>query len=200
MSEAGACGLFVAIVGPSGAGKDTLIGGARAALQGDERFVFAQRVVTRMPDANEHSIAADPADFDIMVEGGQFLHFWRAHGLAYGLPAALSDDLRAGRIVIANVSRTVIAEIRERHPASLVVEITAGASILAERLKLRGREAAGTQGERLARAANATPPFVPDHRIENNGDAGEAIRQLVDLLREAEHRIAKHDPAAEPAP
>lgn len=180
-----ATGLFVAIVGPSGSGKDTLIGGARAALAGEPRFVFAQRVVTRPPDANEQSIAAHPADFDAMAAAGHFLHFWRAHGLGYGLPAALETALEARHIVIANVSRTVIADVRARHRASLVVEITASAAILAERLKLRGREAAGSQGERLARSAKATPPFVPDHRIENNGDAGEAIDRLVDLLRHA---------------
>ena len=40
-------GRLVLVVGPSGAGKDTLIDLARAACAGDNRIVFARRVVTR---------------------------------------------------------------------------------------------------------------------------------------------------------
>ena len=39
--------MLVLVVGPSGAGKDTLINAAKAALAGDDRFVFPRRVVTR---------------------------------------------------------------------------------------------------------------------------------------------------------
>ena len=45
-------GVFVAVVGPSGAGKDTLIAYARAALAGDGTVEFARRVITRPSDAS----------------------------------------------------------------------------------------------------------------------------------------------------
>ncbi|TIW17524.1 MAG: phosphonate metabolism protein/1,5-bisphosphokinase (PRPP-forming) PhnN, partial [Mesorhizobium sp.] len=39
-------GVFVAVVGPSGAGKDTVIGYAKARFAGETRLEFVRRVIT----------------------------------------------------------------------------------------------------------------------------------------------------------
>jgi ribose 1,5-bisphosphokinase len=46
---------------------------------------------------------------------GDFTIHWEAHGHRYALPRAIDDDIRAGRIVIANVSRTVIDAMRRAY-------------------------------------------------------------------------------------
>ena len=97
----------VLVVGPSGAGKDTLLDAARGALAGDPRFRFVRRVITRPADPggedHEPVTEADFATRDFALQ-------WQAHGLRYGIPADIAVDLAAGLVVVANVSRAIIAE------------------------------------------------------------------------------------------
>jgi ABC-type phosphate/phosphonate transport system ATPase subunit len=56
--------MLVAVVGPSGAGKDTLMEAARLRLEGRPGFRFARRVITRPADAGgEEHEALDRAAF-----------------------------------------------------------------------------------------------------------------------------------------
>ena len=54
-------GVFVAVVGPSGAGKDTLIAHVRERLGDGEHVEFARRVITRTSDGatEDHDTLAD---------------------------------------------------------------------------------------------------------------------------------------------
>jgi len=74
--------MLVAVVGPSGAGKDTLMGLARARLEGDTRFRFVQRAITRPAEAGgEAHRAIDLADFEAERAAGGFTLHWAARGL-----------------------------------------------------------------------------------------------------------------------
>lgn len=148
-------GLLVMVVGPSGAGKDTLIRAARERLAGDPGFAFPRRVVTRLPSDAEDNDHADPETFGRIAEAGGFAMRWRAHGLDYGVPAAIDDALRAGLTVVCNVSRTVVTVQRSRYANALVIEVTAPPPVLAERLARRGRAEDGDIAERVARAEAA---------------------------------------------
>jgi ribose 1,5-bisphosphokinase len=86
-------GRLVLVVGPSGAGKDTVINGARAALASDPRIVFPRRVVTRPSSASEdHDSLSDKA-FDCAVSNGAFALHWEAHGHKYGVPRTIDNDI-----------------------------------------------------------------------------------------------------------
>ena len=94
-------GTLVLVVGPSGSGKDTLIGGAARDLAGDGAFVFPRRIITRPTEAGgEPHIAQTLPAFEEAEKAGAFALSWRAHGLAYGIPGAIRGDLRAGRHVV----------------------------------------------------------------------------------------------------
>ena len=143
--------MFIAIVGPSGAGKDTLLDMARAELSGDARFRFVQRSITRPADAGgEAHRAVTPEVFHAEKLAGRYALWWEAHGLYYGIPDDVIADVAAGRVVIASLSRTVIPEARRRMPTR-VVEITASDEVRASRLAARGRESAAGVTERVAR-------------------------------------------------
>lgn len=159
--------MLVLVVGPSGAGKDTLLDGARAAFAGDDGIVFVRRAITRAADAGgEAHLPLSEAEFKARVAAGDFALHWRAHGLGYGIPATTASDLAAGRMVIANVSRTVIAEAARHYPVH-GIEITAPPAILAARLAARGREDAADRAARLARDV-AFPTGIAHSVVQND--------------------------------
>jgi len=174
-------GTLVAVVGPSGAGKDTLLAIARAELAGCAEVVFPRRVITRPASAAEDHDSLTEAEFAAAVADGAFAFSWRAHGLGYGMPAAIDDDLRAGRTVACNVSRAVVADLRARYACCRVVLITAPPEVLRARLAARARASDGDILTRIARGV-AEVELAPDLVIDNVGDPRAAAQPLLDLL------------------
>jgi len=172
-------GCLVLVVGPSGAGKDTLIRLARAALAGDPRYVFPRRLVTRPPSGDEDNDEIDPAAFDRGCAAGAFTLQWRAHGLGYAIPAQAADHVAGGHVVVCNVSRRIVEEARERGLPVSVVEVTAPPEILARRIAARGRPEDGDLAARLAREARVRA----DLTILNTGTPEDAAARLTTHLR-----------------
>jgi len=176
--------MLVVVVGPSGAGKDTLMERARAALAGDARFRFVRREVTRPADAGgEDHVAVTPAQFTARHSAGAYALAWQAHGLGYGIPASVAQDIARGDVVVANISRAAITEAAAKFP-TLVLEITAPAAMLARRLAARGRESAGDIAARLARDV-ALPAGVPVVRVMNDRTPEEGTAEVLAALRGA---------------
>ena len=181
-------GTLVLVVGPSGAGKDSVLNGARSVLAGDDRFVFARRIITRAPDdGGEDNIEVTPEAFAAAKAAGAFSLSWRAHGLDYAIPRSIVDDLRARRCVVASVSRSVIESARARYERLCVVNVTATLEVLAERIARRGREDSASIRARLARAHYALPPGDDLVTLENTGTIEEAVDRFVSLLRRYGH-------------
>jgi ribose 1,5-bisphosphokinase len=182
--QAGAIGpgRLVLVVGPSGAGKDTLLRLAQAACVDDHDIVFPRRVVTRESSADEDNIAMSPAEFHRGRDHGDFAVHWEAHGHSYALPLEINDDIQAGRAVVANVSRTVIAALRQAYANVVVVAITAPPDVLAQRLAARARHSDGNITERLSRSVDDAAAQA-DVTILNAGSAEYHSRQLVRVIR-----------------
>ncbi len=175
-------GLFVAVVGPSGAGKDTLINGLRGRL-GDAAGVFyARRVVTRQSDAFEDHETLAESDFLREREAGRFALSWPAHGLHYGVPAQVDEWIARGGAVVCNVSRAVVSDVRRRYPNHLVVLVTASPETLAVRLAARGRESEEGRRRRLDRAAAPEVAFEADAVVANDGAIADAVARFHDLI------------------
>ena len=174
--------MLILVVGPSGAGKDTLLDAARRTLGDDPRFRFVRREITRPAAAGgEVHIAVDFPSFAARRDAGLYALHWEAHGLGYGVPADIVDDIAGGRIVIANVSRAVIAEAAQRFRVH-VLEITAPTAVLAERLRERARETDADIAMRLARSV-ALPDAIESRVILNDGSLEEGAARLIGALR-----------------
>ena len=174
--------MLMLVVGPSGAGKDTLLDGARQALTGQTRFRFVRRVITRPPRPGmEDNDYADPQMFRRLRDTGEFALCWEAHGLCYGIPANIADTLRDGGVAVASVSRNVLADAAAKYPTG-IIEIIAPPAILASRLAARGREDAAGVTARLARTV-PLPAALAITRLVNDRSVAEGVHRLVGQLR-----------------
>ena len=103
-------GEIVAVVGPSGAGKDSLM---RAAKREMPEIAIVQRVITRRnPDLSEDFICVSDEQFQERINSGGFAVHWKAHGLNYGIPIEVHDTLATARIVLFNGSRAALADAK----------------------------------------------------------------------------------------
>lgn len=160
-------GRFIAVVGPSGVGKDTLMRAMVAARPGLRRV---RRVITRPADVEgEGHEAVSEAEFETRLKDGGFALHWRAHGVRYGVPVGVAMDLAQGRDLLVNLSRGVLAEAQARFRPFAVLHLVAVPEVLAARLAARGREGADDIAERLAGADAALPEGVgPVVRIDTD--------------------------------
>jgi ribose 1,5-bisphosphokinase len=174
-------GRLVLVVGPSGAGKDTLLGLARAACKDDLDIVFPRRIVTREASAFEDNEQVSYDAFRQARARDAYAMHWEAHGHGYALNRGIDDDIRAGRSVIANVSRTVIAAMRRTYADVVVVSITAPPEVLAQRLAARGRGSDGKIEQRLGRTVDDATA-APDATIVNVGNPEHHARELIRII------------------
>ncbi|MBT5456857.1 MAG: hypothetical protein HOK82_09645, partial [Rhodospirillaceae bacterium] len=148
--------------------------------ESDGDFVFARRTITRPLESHrEDHEPVSPEDFLKRAERGKFMLSWRVYDTDYGISIAYEDELAAGRNVIANVSRTVVAAGFAYFSPTKVIQVTAPREVLESRLRKRADPA--TAAARLARAV-VLPDGVPVTHLLNAGDIHTGSARLVRLL------------------
>jgi len=185
-------GNLILIVGPSGVGKDSLLEGAQTALKGCSGFDFPRRIITRPEDAGgEDHISLTKPEFLKIQEAGAFALAWQAHGLCYGVPISIEEDLAYGRHVVVNVSRSIIDDARAQFTPVKTIYVTVPDNLLAERLRARGRETESDIVRRLKRSNAYEIPNDPDtYVLTNDGPLEKSVRVFVGLLM----AISRHEP------
>jgi ribose 1,5-bisphosphokinase len=173
-------GCLVLVVGPSGAGKDSLNEHARHALAA-EGVTVARRIVTRPSTPDEPHDTLDPSGFAEAAKRGAFALQWQAHGLAYALPASIDRQLARGETVLCNVSRAVVADLRARYPRTFVIYVDAPLAI--RQARIAGRRRRGEEPERAGRN-QAFLPSDADRIVRNDADLHDACRAFEDAVRE----------------
>jgi ribose 1,5-bisphosphokinase len=185
-------GTFVAIVGPSGSGKDSIIESARAALGGDGDFSFPRRLITRPAGPGEDHLPVSEHDFRGAARRGELALAWRAHGLAYGIPSHVTETVESGGVVVANISRGVLGQLPSLFPSVRVVRVTVSEEVRLARILARGREDAVAAGARAARPDPA-PAHAVDLEIVNDGTLEAASAALLEFL----WQVARHSSSAD---
>jgi ribose 1,5-bisphosphokinase len=176
-------GPLVYVMGPSGAGKDSVLGRARALLAPEAPVVFAHRYITRPAETSgENHVALSRTEFDLRRNHGLFAFHWQAHGNDYGIGREIYAWRKAGLTVVVSGSREHFQKVDSDDADTYPVLITASPERLAERLAGRGREDATAAAERLGRGAAYE---VVDPRlitIVNDGALDVAAEAFVSLL------------------
>jgi ribose 1,5-bisphosphokinase len=177
---------IVYVMGPSGAGKDSVLRYARERLDGQHPIVFAHRYITRPPTpGDENHIALTASEFAARKARNLFAMHWHAHGFEYGIGIEIEQWREAGCLVVVSGSR----EHFERQLASAAgivpVIITSDPETLTARLTARSREDAHTVRERVARAVAAPQAHPALVTIDNSGPLEHAGDSFLKLLRDA---------------
>ncbi len=175
-------GLLVAVVGPSGSGKDSLINAAREHLKKYEKIIFPKRLITRQDQVGEDHIPISIEEFKALELQNAFFISWDAHNLHYAISLDVKESLEAGSTIILNLSRRTIGQVKENWPNTIVVNIKVDKEILLERLISRGREDSNAIKARLERQVDM-PASQADYIIDNSGSLEHSANNFIEIIK-----------------
>ncbi len=175
-----ACLIY--LMGPSGAGKDSLLERLRAETRAGP--LVAHRYITRPANAGcENHIALSEQEFLRRRAKGLFALDWQAHEHYYAFGIEVDLWLLQGIDVVVNGSRAHLPQAMQRYGAQLLpVCLQVSPGVLRQRLERRGRETAAQIEQRLVRAADYQQTLPAGCRLlDNNGDLGHTLDALLAL-------------------
>jgi ribose 1,5-bisphosphokinase len=179
---------LIYLMGPSGAGKDSVIDAARSRLATIPVDVV-RRVITRSAESiGEQAVGVSDERFAAMQDAGDFAMNWQANGHDYGIPADINLWLAQGRHVLVNGSRAYLPEAQRRYPDLLAVLVSVSSEVLRQRLLARGRESLQDIESRLQRneclrsEAQQWQGQDAPQVVDNSGSLDQAVAALMALL------------------
>ena len=181
-----AAGRLLYFMGPSGAGKDSLLDWLRQHLPPDLPVQWARRTISRpaMPGCEVHE-STTPEAHAALRAANAFALEWEANGLAYGVRHGELEPMSQGCWLLVNGSRAYLPEALLRYPALVAVHITASPEVLRQRLQARGRESSDEVEQRVQRALRfLAPPGTAGIEVRNDTRLEDAGQQLLRALEQ----------------
>ncbi len=172
-------------LGPSGAGKDSLLAWLKDRLAPDAPLHFARRVIDRAPQATgEQHESVSAESFERQCSLGAFALHWKANGHHYGVRHSEFSEQHEPHWVVLNGSRAHLPQAFERFPGLTVLHITASAEVLRARLIARQRENAVAVEARVQRSVDwKMPAGCQLLQVRNDTSLEEAGLQLLKALQ-----------------
>ena len=183
-----AVGRLFYLMGPSGSGKDTLLKAALLHIQADPRLrphlpVQATRFITRAADAGgESHKSVTEAEFEQLLQQGQFCMNWQAHGNHYGIPSEILASLSRGRNVLVNGSRAYLHSAREVVPDLVALLVEVPEEVLQQRLQVRARETGPEVSARMNRKVDLSADVEGIFLIDNAVELEESVQTFCELI------------------
>lgn len=176
---------IVYVMGPSGAGKDSLLAYARDRID-PNLIVFAHRYITRPANAGgENHVALSVAEFAARQSAGLFALSWESHGFMYGIGVEIDQWLRQDLTVVISGARAAWPTAMTRYRNAIGVVVNTPADVRAARLAKRGREDEAAIRARLAREIPIYALSGTLYHLDNGGLLSVAGDVFVALLRKA---------------
>jgi guanylate kinase len=179
-------GRLIVVSGPSGAGKDTLIG---AALEAIPELALIASATTRKPregevDGRDH-VFLSREEFERWIEEDRLLEWAEYSDNLYGTPKqSVEELLESGRSVILRIELQGARQIKERRPDAVMVFVRAPSlEETRRRLERRATETSESVESRMATAIKevaARDEF--DYEVVN-GDREQAERDMIETLK-----------------
>lgn len=177
---------LIYVIGPSGAGKDSLMKWVQDRLPESSSVFWARRLVTRPKhESSGYDMALDLTTFEDLLANGELALHWQANGLHYGIKRSELAPLACSGWVFVNGSRAFLPTCASLYPGLTIVHITADPEVLRQRLLHRGRENLSSVNDRMdKRHPLAVPPMSRWIEVHNNQTLDQAGQRLLEQLEQ----------------
>jgi guanylate kinase len=175
-------GLLIVLSSPSGAGKTTI---SRMLMESDDEVTMSVSATTRpkrpgeTDDVDYHFV--DDAEFDRMIQSGEFVEWAPVFGHRYGTPKnPVKDALRAGRDILFDIDWQGTQQLQAAMGEDLVTIFILPPSMkeLERRLHERGTDSQQVIDDRMARAASEISHWPEYEYVLVNTDADRCLDQV----------------------
>jgi len=190
--------LFI-VAAPSGAGKSSLV---NAVLARDANLCLSISFTSRQPRPGErhaeHYHFVDEAEFQRMIDAGDFFEYARVHGDWKGTARQSVDPLLAsGRDVLLEIDWQGARQVRTKVPDAVSIFILPPSrDALEQRMRHRAQDSEETIARRLAAARDEMSHYSEFDYVVVNEDFATATQELASVITASrlrrEAQVARH--------
>ncbi len=171
-------------VGPSGAGKDTLINRLRQTPHFSSEIYFVKRLVDR--PAHESTLLDEylsSSDFAKALDHQELAMHWVANQHQYGIRVSELDHALRYPMSVINGSRAYAFELKSKYPYAEIIHITASESSIKGRLQIRQREN-NVEIEKRIKRTHELSGYRDQYSVEilNDDSIDTAFEQLIQFI------------------